>query len=296
MKALEKCVPRYLFRTFSSQSGGGLPGLNNRVYITPHAFLQDSPYTYNPYDLEDEHFRRLVERHVFDKPDGKSPFSSWTPSVLLALSIARWMDEVGQDYIHIAVIDTREVGSSVKIWHTPRLMRALSLRSLAEPECLVYGMISGSGFKPVRYNDIQEAGMITLLPQLKEPSRHIESWTRWYVRVANGILSRRAPVELNEKSMHLAISIASLFEPMQFAVASALACLEMRPWDRRREADNVSVRIFRQVLADDLIDRHKDDERWIRNDDHIDLPEYPELHQWVTLMRTVKNTVHGIRR
>ena len=115
-------MPRFLFRGFSPTSGGGFAGLNTDQAIIPHGFL-DGTATRSISDVED--LQDMLDYHLQNDDttsEGKpmnSCFSSWTPSLEVALSFA------GQtENSRIAIVDTSLLDENIKVFHTADLCEA----------------------------------------------------------------------------------------------------------------------------------------------------------------------------
>lgn len=139
-------TPRFLFRGFNAESGGGYKGLNSQHRICPHAFLdQDDVPAMSTYDFQD--LRRLINGHL-EGHTIQSPFSSWSGDFQTALGFAAGSGAVpSAEKAHIVILDAEQYCMQHKVHHVTALVKA-DLASYDYPhEYLIYGPVSGSDYQ-----------------------------------------------------------------------------------------------------------------------------------------------------
>ena len=144
-----KRTPRFLFRAWSSVSGGN-PALNTPQAITPKAFHKGvgkaSIHNYDRGELAS-----LAEGH-FNGALVDTPFSSWSGSLAFVLSLA-----LGQGDAWISVIDTKKLLEHNVILHTTA-MGFMGASFGDHYEFLAFGVITGPALVAVRSEQLLEAG------------------------------------------------------------------------------------------------------------------------------------------
>ncbi|KAK3633168.1 hypothetical protein LTR56_015944 [Elasticomyces elasticus] len=144
-EALQKVadpIPRYLFRAWSSTSGGD-PRLNTRDAITPHAFVNgDGPASFQ--DLPEAQVRSLWNGH-FDGNRVNSVFSSWSQS--LQVSICGY----GHSYGYLSIVDTQQLASHNFVAYT-HSYRKFGLEGCWY-EYFIFGTVPGDAHRAVSLQD-----------------------------------------------------------------------------------------------------------------------------------------------
>lgn len=94
------------------------------------------------------------------------------------------MEQAGHAGIHIAVLNTAQMGESFGAWHSPRMLLALGKDRGCDPEWLVDGPVLGDASRAVPYSRMQRAGILGLLPELGwefgPKDYHWPSWPKRY--------------------------------------------------------------------------------------------------------------------
>ncbi|KAK7927345.1 hypothetical protein PG985_004343 [Apiospora marii] len=158
--------PRFLFRGIRPNSGGGAEvseKLNTTEGVVPHAFTSGDDY-----DLFDTpNLRQVVNAHLSGSHAGNSPFSSWTPSMGIAM---KYTTEDGR----LAMLDTtllnnRESPESAPplsdpalVFHVPDLVET-EMAGVEDDwewdyEFLVYRPVTRPAFRSVAVGEIRDAG------------------------------------------------------------------------------------------------------------------------------------------
>ncbi|KAI0147203.1 hypothetical protein GGR57DRAFT_516023, partial [Xylariaceae sp. FL1272] len=154
-------LPRFLFRGFSKDSGGGIdPKLNSKHGIIPHDFLEGKPPT-TIYDSTN--LKGMIDAHLGGSQYCSSDFSSWAADIWVALSVVAQTIRLGFSGRHIAVLDTSRLEDHVRAYHVPSLNEAGLAYDSWDEEYLVYGPIRGAAFHCVRYEDLEKAGLKTIM-------------------------------------------------------------------------------------------------------------------------------------
>ncbi|KAF2822829.1 hypothetical protein CC86DRAFT_469465 [Ophiobolus disseminans] len=139
-------VPRYLFRAWTSDSGGGPnANINNSIAIVPHAFMPESGNNVSSsfYNTLESELCRMASMH-YGGGHSLSAFSSWAVSLALVLCYAKELS-LKRERTHVAVMDTHELGPDVLVWHVPHLINA------GNHECLAFGRIRGRAYQAVSF-------------------------------------------------------------------------------------------------------------------------------------------------
>ncbi|KAI5919395.1 hypothetical protein F4810DRAFT_502759 [Camillea tinctor] len=157
-----RTLPRFLFRGFTSMSGGGSDSrLNSPKGIIPHVFLDLDPHTKKPrlptniYDIQN--LQGMIDDHLGNVAT-PTYFSSWAANFMTARS-----------FIHhgvsryLAILDTDRLESHVRVYHVPALRKATLTYHDYSEEYLIYGPVTGNGFHCVSWNMLKvtdTAGLI----------------------------------------------------------------------------------------------------------------------------------------
>ncbi|KAK3718542.1 hypothetical protein LTR37_005046 [Vermiconidia calcicola] len=169
--AARKC-PRFLFRVWSSASGGN-KRLNTVDAIIPRAFLNGK----GPTDISElfpGKLANLVSAH-WSGEHVATVFSSWSQSLHYVLIWANSIASGSGRYsnVHISIIDTKRLPDSNPVFWTPALARISPGLPYCPWEFLAFGTISGPAHKAVKYDELMELGiskLIDLTPlHLREP-------------------------------------------------------------------------------------------------------------------------------
>ena len=166
LKDSRKRVPRFLFRTFTSYSGGD-ERLNTPNQIAPHAFLPKRPNHKTIYEIPEG--RRVIDSHLMGQRQTPgtpySEFSSWTDSLLIVLSIAQCRANL-MLVSYVAVVDTFKLPKDVAIYHTPALYEVGLACCRHSYEYLAHGVIKGEALRCVPFQSILDVGLLSALPNL----------------------------------------------------------------------------------------------------------------------------------
>ncbi|KAI1325211.1 hypothetical protein F5Y16DRAFT_423288 [Xylariaceae sp. FL0255] len=144
-------VPRFLFRGFTSYSGGGHDArLNSKDGVIPHGFLNGKKPT-NIYDILK--LKAMINGHINGDDALETEFSSWAANSLTAGEYA--------DGQSLAILDTSRMESHVRVYHVPALLRAGLSATLYPEEYLLYGPVRGPAFHHIRLQDAVKFGLKT---------------------------------------------------------------------------------------------------------------------------------------
>ncbi|KAF2683317.1 hypothetical protein K458DRAFT_240527, partial [Lentithecium fluviatile CBS 122367] len=222
-------VPRYLFRCWSSHSGGGRSvSINSAKLIMPAGFLAKT-MKHDMYTMGESEVIDMIRDHYFGR-DTLSGFSSWTASLSLVMLYADYKTKSNpwEKHVHVSVIDTRELGDEVLVWHVPHLARHLDCRIAEETavhEYLAYGVISGKGYMAVPFEKIMEKGLVDIYPEISGTRRN---WSGWELRKA---MFKEEARSMTQQEVEVARTIAKLFGARFVLVISvALVSIRPRPW------------------------------------------------------------------
>lgn len=238
LDAVEGCVPRYLYRTYSSRSNGR---------NCSRSFTPESPvYTNNLSDIQPQHAKDMLENHLLWRGLASDQFISWTGSLLWALQHAIRKDFQGDTDVHICVLDTSKIETCsffaasdlLRIYRVPDEGKLAHRYYVAE--YLYHGglFVHGSS-ATVSLNLLREYGLFNLLPELDDHRfkpllcKTVDSLRVTMVSVPRPV----APIE-----GRTALQVASLFGK-EFTMPLMVALLSLR----RRAPDDA---YFLKLVAD----------------------------------------------
>ncbi|KAK9421490.1 hypothetical protein SUNI508_05725 [Seiridium unicorne] len=150
-------VPRFLFRGFWKESGGGDHRLNQVDRILPHAYINGHAPSIElrgpARDLPN--FGTLVKAHLVGKTDIISPFSSWTQSLQIALYFSS-RSTVANYYktSRIAIIDTTLLPAESELFSVLQLRDEGVHKHHFAWEYLAFGPIFGDCFYSVPSSEV----------------------------------------------------------------------------------------------------------------------------------------------
>jgi hypothetical protein len=219
-------------------------------------------------------------------------FSCWAASLHLVLCYARYLNgKYETDTVHVVVIDRRDLGDEVLVWHVPHLL------GYGNHEYLAFGRIRGNGYRAVSLADLDSHGLEKIFPELE---RKIDGLYGREVR--RSMLSASAePVELDFSHLYIAMLVGSLIGNLAFPVATALACPRPRPWRswRRSERGKLGWEDYREdiiTLAKKLditsAPAGLSQEAWLVVG-MVDTLNYTDVRQWVDLMTMITEALEG---
>ncbi|CAN9480184.1 unnamed protein product [Alternaria alternata] len=273
MDLRENNVPRFLFRMFHWQSGGG-PGLaiNNATEIVPRGFINGNKGS-----------------SVYGKTEKEI---SWAASLHAVLCYAR--DTRADWDPHVAVIDRRRLEGEVLVWWVPDLLGAKQ----GDIEYLAHGCIRGRGYTAVPFEQLVTNGLYSLFPELEAWKKNRTNGMPFGRKLRKRMFDRAPPVDISTEDIATAKKIGTLFGELALPVMAALLCIHPREATGFKE---MAVRVIeslgtRQVefeLATGFWahpgatytrkTRYRDTGRW-----------YPDIEQWIKLLRAINS--HDFRR
>jgi hypothetical protein len=212
--------PRFLFRSFGSESGGGVdPRLNSEDGIVPHGFLDGKKPTGM---FDNPNLRGMIDCHLEGDSCIQSDFSSWAANIATSLSFT-----VGKRTAYLAVLDTEAMESHVEVHHVPDLFAVgIAYTSFTE-EYLVYGPVRGRAFHCVSVaklsNYMGDLGVGYLPYGLhttnKLPAASLPSKNMFSVARNIGKLYRRDGIESEE----MVIAVTAAFLGLHFSSTNRYA-------------------------------------------------------------------------
>jgi hypothetical protein len=284
-------VPRYLFRAWSSSSGGGAGVcINSSTEIVPAAYLAGADQLF--YRMPERDIWTMVEHHWYGKRTPLTSFSSWTASIHMVMCIAGEMNRSSEKDVHVAIIDTKKLNSCnnepVRIWHVPDLLCYLGNGT---DEFLAYGIIRGDGYKAVSFAKLVTRGLVDIIPEILQPSTH---WGRYVRETDFNAEGRQGATMISHPDIRECVDLAKAFQPMYLPVALALICLHPQPWVRI-EPDNLQKKKITMKQMDLILKRLGNPEvpsdwvgeDWINVDGKVNALYFPDVKQWIDLLHAL---------
>ncbi|KAF2112745.1 hypothetical protein BDV96DRAFT_648983 [Lophiotrema nucula] len=273
-------VPRYLFRTWSSTSGGGSKiSINSETEIVPPAFVKGAGHKF--YEMDEDYIERMARNHYSGLHEPLTEFSSWTASLHFAFIYAEWMYGEARRDVHVAIIDTKQLDGEVLAWHCPHIMK-----TTGNHEFLVHGRISGKGYRAVKYKDILAAGLKRIVPELTKPFIWSDSTPR-----TNIFLDPAKTVTDHE--MESVQAVSALFGDLSFPVAVACLTLRPRPGLKRKrrylgfsasiELTSNEMNVIMRGLSYPEIPDDLACERWLFPG-MVDTRQFQDVRQWIAML------------
>ncbi|KAI4644356.1 hypothetical protein J4E93_006257 [Alternaria ventricosa] len=272
-------VPQFLFRTWSSKSGGGPEHATNSVKeIIPHGFMERASGS-GFYEKAESELYKMVAMHFSNdnSPWFSSEFSSWTGSLHLALYYARSIDE--QHDPHVAVIDTRQLDEEVLVWHVPHLYYEGGLH-----EYMAHGPIRGIGYKAVSYKALMSSGLANVFPELGQ-----DDISKFGFNLRNQMFNgppNPFPEDEMENSDEIKQirKIADLYDHLSLPVATGLICLRPRPWIRSQPEGRAALEQAAKLFAGAELPSDFERGNWLREgvvltESHMDSMTFPDVRQ-----------------
>ncbi|KAI4674531.1 uncharacterized protein J4E88_008267 [Alternaria novae-zelandiae] len=278
-------IPQFLFRTWSSNSGGGSEHATNSVKeIIPHGFMKKASGS-GFYDKPESELYKMVQDHYDTESVFTSEFSSWTGSLHLALCYAGSIEE---EYgPHVAIMDTHQLDGDVLVWHVPHLFKPDGLH-----EYLAHGPIRGIGYKAVSYKTLMSAGLAQIFPELLETD--LDDWgMSLRDQMFNGppIPLPKDNIEKSDEMKQIQ-SIANLYGHLYLPVATSLMCLRLRPWLGSRAEGEVALDKIANLFANTKPAKDISRGNWlcegvVLTESPMGPHNFPDVRQWIKLLRAI---------
>ncbi|KAH6644290.1 hypothetical protein C7974DRAFT_439610 [Boeremia exigua] len=279
-------VPRYLFRAWSSKSGGGPERvINSKTQVVPRLFLPANSYRAREfYALTEREALDMATRHYTYSYDVISGFSSWSASLHLVLCYAQSMVDRGFRDVHVSVMDTQDLDYEVLVWQCAHLLGS------GQHEFLAYGPVQGRGYRAVRYSVLVLQGIYGLLPQLQDGSYRSQATLFQFGYGIRSQTFKKAIQPVTLEQLETAGRIARMFGPQIFPVLTALLCLVPRPWLRSRSGITFTLReqikcSIERAGALHILKGLKP-ELWHKSG-YVQAKDFPDVQQWIRLQRVL---------
>ncbi|RMZ73638.1 glycoside hydrolase clan gh-d [Pyrenophora seminiperda CCB06] len=293
-------VPRYVFRAFSNDSGGGPEHCTNTVdEIIPHGFMHGRQ-GHRFYEMSKADIKAMTYAHFLTDEEIVSEFSSWSASLLMVLCYAKYLENLGEEGIHVAVIDVHQLADDVLVWQVPHLDDEWK-RNASVHEFMAHGCIRGPGYKAVPFEHIKEEEVERLFPELLE----LDEDDMFAEKIRQQMFERDPPYDLSFTQKGIIRDIGILFEPLDMPVTTALACARPRPWvsfnnerfdARAQTPSRYALRsLQRDALRYNRIFADKADvstAEWLARGSVVTGPtpdgdDFPDERQWIDLLRAM---------
>lgn len=226
------------------------------------------------YDTLESRLHFYAYSHYKGKTNVKSPFSSWTSSLHVALCLAAryGMDDV-ENPGYVAIMDTQDQGNEVLVWHAPDLIRARN------HEFLAWGHITGRGYKAIRWKDVQGKSLSRVFPELQPQS---DVWGHELRRD----MFDQPPAATTQQEVDTIRNIALLFGDFFLPVAAALICLRPRHFlvvNSGNQVDKI-LRLLPRLQVAELPYRFREilQERWLEPG-MVETDDFPDVELWIRL-------------
>ncbi|KAF2137808.1 uncharacterized protein K452DRAFT_312180 [Aplosporella prunicola CBS 121167] len=238
-------VPRYLFRTCSENSRGGLAA-NSSEQILP-----DDTNWRNIEFGGVAGTKRMIENHLLWRYESPSEFTSWSSSLLFAIQYAllkKDYDRKEEENIKVCVLDTSNF--AIPVYPATALYDAYRITPIDRgkwPELVRHYYLSeyllrGSiymenvEFRVISLRDILRCGLFKLLPELEDDDWRKKNALARAVRTARQSLSSPRCLSEEREKVEISISLGKLFGH-RFAFPVAVAFLSLRSWEGKTPID-----------------------------------------------------------
>ncbi|KAF2736259.1 hypothetical protein EJ04DRAFT_598309 [Polyplosphaeria fusca] len=280
-------VPRYLFRAFNRDSGGG-PGIctNSPIEIVPAGLMHRQRS--NIYAKEEASVFKMVEKHYHTLPCS-TEFSSWAASLHQVLHWAQLMNSRGKRGVHIAVLDSQRLKGRVRIWHVPHL-----LHERGDHEYMVHGRVAGAGYVAVPFKELEKCDLLDLCAELKgvvvgTDLFGIDKHQREFVRTCVKDLPMACPDYLQ-----IIRDLGALFGGLEFPVVTALFCMVPQDWFMKKTLTMHSVRQLEPeearnvylMLGSPEVPEGLAREAWLKPG-NVSAENYWDVLQWIELLGAI---------
>jgi hypothetical protein len=221
-------------------------------------------------------------------------FSSWAASLHLVLCYAHNLSSklpLHAEWVYVAVMDREQLEDEVLVWHVPHLVEING-----HHEYLAYGRISGKGYKAVSLRALHERGLKEIHPELFS---NLSQDTFGHTRRAEGFDWKMEGFPLLQEELRYIKKVAALYEELWLPVAVALICIVPRPWAPSRK--NLGAPKWKTPPScrnlDDIMlglgqpdlerERKWLEEPWLAKEGMITTTSFPDVEQWIQLLRAL---------
>jgi hypothetical protein len=280
-----KNVPRYLFRVFTDQSGGGRTQATNDLQnIVPHLFMPGKLSSAKGfYDCWESSLHDMAVGHFMGE-EIISGFSSWAASLHLVLCYAESKDSAGHRGVHVAVMDTQELEEEVLVWQCNHLI------GKTNEEYLAYGRVAGRGYRAVELADLKRHGLLELFPPLRDGSWREEETPWQFGDACRARIFGGTPHAVADEDLKHAERVASLFGSLFTPVFTALLSLRPRPWlaATLEMSSPILENLRRRIEKADCLTTLKalKDGNWLLPK-QVNTKKFPDVRQWIALLRAL---------
>lgn len=183
-------------------------------------------------------------------------------------------------------MDREELDDEVLVWHVPHL---LDLNG--NHEYLAHGRIRGKGYRAVPLKGLKMMGLTELFPTLEDARTDSLSISASATIRSAAFKGTRVPIE--QEHLKWIGQVARLYGPLAFPFATALICIEPRPWTANEK------RLWRTPPKEEQLEsivtgwgkpsiEGKPEllsEKWLAQDGMVFTTGWPDLQQWIALLR-----------
>ena len=306
-------VPRYLFRMFTSQSGGGpelatnnatevvprgfmndrrLPSLytkmeatNNAMEVVPRGFMNDRrlPSLYTKMEAT---VYEMVQSHYLHNSDVLTEFSSWAASIHAVLFLARHAALVHNP--QVAMLDRERLEGEVIIFWVPDVLDG----KRRDVEYLAHGCIRGRGYTAVPFEQLDFNRLYSLCPQISRSKENKKKAIDFGHKLRKKMLSS-TPVVVSDGDIKTAKRLGLLFG--ELSVPATVALLRLQPRKSTGYQD-VAMRVIQSLGFGEAECRSLATGYWCQtgavhthDTNGSTARRYRDVREWIKLLRTISN-------
>jgi hypothetical protein len=193
-------------------------------------------------------------------------------------------------------MDRLQLDGDVLVWHVPHLIDING-----NHEYLAHGRISGKGYKAVPFKVLKRHGLDVICPGLEAARQDSFGYT---IR-SSAFDDATCRVPLLPPYLKYVREVASLYDHLAIPFATALICIQPRPWAGVKENSNYPGRWTNPPperdledimvgLGEPVMEREWLEDMWLAKDDMVITKDFPDVQQWITLLRALLK--HSARR
>jgi hypothetical protein len=255
------------------------------MYSCPNSTRNTHTERVSFYSMSENELWRMARGHYGGSKGCPSGFSSWAASLHVVLCYAKSLEYAGKAGTHVAVMDTHDVDDEVLVWHVSHLMAG------GNHEYLAFGIIRGTGYRTVSLHDLEQHGLLNVVPEIKNYSH-----TTGFGHALRMRMFSKETASMEVPELDLIKTISLLFGNLSFPVATALTCLRPRIWrgwqdsrldwtDPQRDIDMLAKYLNITSTPAGLLQ-----EPWLVLH-NVDTCRFPDVAQWIVFVAMIAERV-----